>query len=275
MSHFLALGSAVLFGLGDFTGGFTTKRLSVWVVMFWSQLIGVAVLAVGFLVVPVYEVAGADIGYGALGGTFGLIGLVIFYAALARGTMSVIAPITGATTALLPVLFDLATGGTLTPLEWSGIALGVGAVLLLGTDRRAKGLDRREVVLAVIAGTAFAGFFIALSHTNADSGLWPIAAARAVSLPAAGVVLMARRSTTHPRARNAALVAGAGTFDMGANIALLLSLQRGSLAVNSVLSSLYPAVTALAAIAILNERPTSIQLVGIGAAMAAVAALTL
>ncbi len=60
---------------------------------------------------------------------------------------------------------------------------------------------------------------------------------------------------------------------MGANIALLLALQRGSLAVTSVLSSLYPAFTAIAAVLILKERPSRNQTAGIAIAVAAVVAL--
>ena len=58
-----------------------------------------------------------------------------------------------------------------------------------------------------------------------------------------------------------------------ANIAIALALQQGSLAVNSVLSSLYPVFTALAAIIILHERPSRVQTVGVGFAVGAIVAL--
>jgi drug/metabolite transporter (DMT)-like permease len=56
---------------------------------------------------------------------------------------------------------------------------------------------------------------------------------------------------------------------MSANVSLALALQRGSLGVVSVLSSLYPAVTALVAIAILGERPGRFESIGIGGAVVA------
>jgi drug/metabolite transporter (DMT)-like permease len=64
-----------------------------------------------------------------------------------------------------------------------------------------------------------------------------------------------------------------GGLDMSANIAIALALQQGSLAINSVLSSLYPVFTALAAITILHERPTGVQTVGVGFAVGAIMAL--
>ena len=273
MSELLALASAVMFGLGDLTGGYTTRRLSVWTVMLWSQLVGVLVLGIGFLLVPVDSVTAGDIGFGALGGISGLFGLAILYAALSRGKMSLIAPITGATTAILPVAFDLSTGGSLSRVEWIGISLGVAAVVLLGLDITRTRLGRRELVLAVGAGVAFAIFFIAFAETHKAAGLWPVVGARAVSLPLTVLIAVRVGAVTRPKGRNRSLVATAGTLDMSANIAVLLALQRGSLAISSVLSSLYPAVTAIAAVALLRERPSRTQSAGIGVAVAAVIAL--
>jgi drug/metabolite transporter (DMT)-like permease len=70
-------------------------------------------------------------------------------------------------------------------------------------------------------------------------------------------------------------IAGAGLFDMGANLLIAAALQRGPLGVVSVLSSLYPVVTALAAVVVLKERLSRTQLVGVGLAMIAVVLLVL
>ncbi len=158
-------------------------------------------------------------------------------------------------------------------LEWLGIGLGVVAVVLLGLESSTRGLARRDVGLALLAGVAFAVFFIVFAQTSDEAGLWPVAAARAVSLPAAFAFLLATGPAARPRGVNGRLIAIAGSFDMGANIALLLALQRGSLAVTSVLSSLYPAFTAIAAVLILKERPSRNQTAGIAIAVAAVVAL--
>ena len=68
-------------------------------------------------------------------------------------------------------------------------------------------------------------------------------------------------------------VAIAGVFDMGANLLVAAALQRGPLGIVSVLSSLYPVVTALIAVAILRERLSRIQLGGVALAMTAVVLL--
>lgn len=275
MSQLLALVSAVLFGVADFTGGFVTRRLPVWKVIFWSQLLGLPLLVVGLLVVPAEEVTALDLGLGAIGGVAGLIGLAILYSTLAAGTMSVVAPISGAVAAAIPVVFDLSRGEELSPLQIFGIVLALAAVLLVGLDHSARHLDAQLLLQAAAAGAAFAVFFIALGFTDEASGLWPLVAARAATVPIAFAVALALGVAARPRDDDLKLVGIAGTLDMGANIAIALALQRGPIGISSVLSSLYPAVTAVVAVVVLKERPSTQQLVGIGFALAAVLALAL
>lgn len=273
MSQLLALLSAVLFGVADFTGGFVTRRLPVWKVIPWSQLFGLGLLVVGLFVVPAEEVTGRDLALGALGGIAGLTGLAILYSTLAAGTMSVVAPISGAAAAAIPVVFDLGTGAQLSRVEFAGIVLAVAAVLTIGLDRSATHLNTRLLLQAVAAGAAFAVFFIALGSTAEASGLWPLVAARAATIPIAFGVALALGTASPPHGYNLRLVATAGTLDMGANVAVALALQRGPIGINSVLASLYPAVTALVAVAVLRERPSTRQVVGISLALVAVLAL--
>ena len=275
MSQLLALVSAVLFGVADFTGGFVTRRLPVWKVISWSQLLGLPLLVVGLLVVPAEEVTALDLALGAIGGIAGLAGLAILYSTLAAGTMSVVAPISGAVAAAIPVIFDLSRGEELSPLQIFGIVLALVAVLLVGLDHSARHLDGRLLLQAGAAGAAFAVFFIALGFTDEASGLWPLVAARLATVPIAFAVALALGVAARPRDDDLRLVAVAGTLDMGANVAIALALQRGPIGVNAVLSSLYPAVTAVVAVVVLKERPSTQQLVGIGCALVAVLALAL
>jgi drug/metabolite transporter (DMT)-like permease len=60
---------------------------------------------------------------------------------------------------------------------------------------------------------------------------------------------------------------------MGANLLVAVALQRGPLGIVSVLTSLYPVVTALTAVAVVGERLTRVQLAGVFLAMAAVVML--
>jgi len=275
MTQLFALASAALFGVSDFTGGLATRRLHPWVVAAWSQLIGVPILVIGLLVVAAPEVHRSDLVWGAVGGVFGVVGLAIMYATLAAGVMSVIAPIIGAGAAGIPVLWAVTTGESIDAMQWIGIATGGVAVALLSFQPGSGRMSRKLVVQALIAAFGFAIFFIALGQTNESSGLWPLVAARSLTIPIAFVMLTIRRPTTRVPRGSWGLVTTTGMFDMAANVAIVLAVQRGPLGVNAVLGSLYPVFTIAAAIVVLKERPTKLQLAAMALALTAILLLAL
>lgn len=273
MSQILALASAVFYGLGDFLGGISTRRSSVWTVTAWSQTLGLGVLVVGLIVVPAEAVTTADILWGALAGVIGLAGLAALYSTLASGSMTIVAPIAGATTAVIPVIVDLSRGAEMSTRHWIGIGLALGAVLLIGINPASRGTDVRMVGRAVLAGAAFGIFFIAFAQTSEASGLWPLVGARGTTIPIAFAIAGFKRVAAPPKGRDLGILAVLGNLDMAANVAIALALQRGPLGISAVLSSLYPAFTALTAVIVLHERPRPGQTVGIVLAMGAIVAL--
>jgi drug/metabolite transporter (DMT)-like permease len=275
MSQILALSSAVFYGLGDFLGGISTRRSSVWTVTAWSQALGLGVLVIGLLVVPADVVTAPDILWGALAGVIGLAGLALLYSTLASGSMTIVAPIAGATTAVIPVIVDLAQGAEMSTRHWIGIGLAVGAVLLIGIDPASKGTNVRMIGRAILAGTSFGIFFIAFAQTSEASGLWPLVGARGVTVPIAFAIAGLRGVAAPPKGRDLGLLAVLGNLDMTANVAIALALQRGPLGISAVLSSLYPAFTAITAVIVLHERPRPAQTLGIVLAMGAIVALAL
>ncbi|MEN8113095.1 MAG: DMT family transporter [Actinomycetota bacterium] len=275
MSQLLALTSAVFYGLGDFVGGVLTRRLPVWRVIAWSQLFGAGVLAIALFVVPAERVTSADLFWGAAAGTIAIIGFALLLSALAASSMSIVAPIAGATTAAVPVVFDLAQGTTLAVRDWAGISLAIAAVVLVGSDRSSQAIDMRLVGRAVLAGIAFGLGFVALGQTSPESALWPLVGARAATLAISFAAMAFTRSFSVPRGADLTPLAIMGLFDVTANATIALALQHGPLGVNSVLSSLYPAFTAMTAIVVLRERPSPQETAGIGLAMAAIVALVL
>jgi drug/metabolite transporter (DMT)-like permease len=273
MSQALAVTASLFYGFADFAGGIATKRVAVWRVIAWSQLLGLALLAVGLLVVPATMVAPTDLAWGAAAGVAGLAGLALLYRALAAGTMAVVAPVSGAVAAVVPVLFDVAAGTTLTRREAAGIAMALIAIVLVGLGHGAKSLDARSIAGGIGAGALFGLFFVALAQTSADAGLWPLVAARGLTVPLAFVVALATGTAGAPRRSDLTLIAVAGNLDMAANVSGALALQRGPVGVTAVLMSLYPAVTAAAAVVVLHERPSARQLAGVVLALAAVVTL--
>lgn len=273
MTYALALGGAVCYGLADFSGGFASRRLPPWAVTFWSQSIGVPALVVGLLVLPATEVTAADIGWGAFAGVGGVVGLGLLYRSLAEGTMAIVSPVTAATTAVIPVIVDLLSGGSLSVVAGIGVILAVLAIATIARERSERRISPRLLGMALAAGVGFATFFIAISQTAEASGFWPLVGARAVTIPIGFVLHRVLERPVRPDRSGMRWVATAGLLDMGANLLLAVALQRGPLGVVSVLSSLYPAFTALAAVVLVGERLNRVQLLGVAAAMVAVVLL--
>ncbi|MDJ0923314.1 MAG: DMT family transporter [Acidimicrobiia bacterium] len=268
-----ALGGALLYGFADFSGGYASKRLPPWGVTAWSQSIGLLALGAGLAIFPADTVTIADMVWGAGAGVGGLVGIGLLYRALAEGTMAVVSPITAATTAAIPVVFDVATGGKLTTLSGIGVVIALVAILAIAREKSSRRLGPGLLLMAMAAGTGFALFFIFISQTAEASGFWPLVAARAMTIPLGLLLHRTLEPAVRPDALSLRWVAAAGLFDMGANLFVAAALQRGPLGIISVLTSLYPAVTALTAVVVLKERLTRTQLAGVALAMMAVVLL--
>jgi drug/metabolite transporter (DMT)-like permease len=273
MNQALAAAAAIFYGFADFAGGFATRQLSVWKVMAWAQLLGLGLLAVGLVVVPATEVTGRDVFFGAVAGFVGLVGLVVLYLSLAQGTMAVVAPVSGAVAAAVPVVVDVVFGPGLSTRQWVGVGLALAAVALVGMEPGVAGTDRRWLAGAIFSGISFGVFYVALGQTDAASGLWPLVAARGTSIPIAFVIAGGLGVAAVPGRRYLGLIALIGNLDMAANVFSALALQRGPAGVTAVVVSLYPAVTAATAMVLLRERPSGRQLAGIGFALGALIAL--
>lgn len=275
MTFILAIGAAVSYGIADFSGGYASKRLPPWGVMAWSQTLGVVALVAGLLVFPAEMVTSADISWGVFAGVGGAIGLGLLYRSLAEGTMSLVSPVAAATSAILPVIIDLATGGELSTLAVIGIVIALVAIVTIARERSHQRLNRRLLAMAIASGAGFGMFFVAIAQTAEASGFWPLVGARAATIPLGFLLHRLLEPPTRPRGVSVRWIAGAGLFDMSANLLIAAALQRGPLGIVSVLSSLYPAVTAMVAMAVLKERLSPTQVAGVGLAMIAVVLLVL
>jgi uncharacterized membrane protein len=278
MAVVLAVSSAVVYGASDFLGGLASRKATVFGVVALSQLAGlVALLALlPWLGGPVTR---ADLGWGAAAGLVGATGLLVFFRALARGVMSVIAPVTAVTAAAVPVLAGLLGGNRIGPVAGAGIVLALMAVVLVSAEGglgQLRAARPANLGAPLIAGTAFGCFFVLLDRTSADAGLTPLVAARIASfLLVIVVALIGRRSL---RVGRGALpfVLASGVGDMTANALFLLATQQeGQLAITGVLASLYPVSTVVLAQSLLRERLVRAQFAGLAAAVASVVLITL
>jgi len=274
----LALSSAVVYGASDFLGGLASRRATVFGVVALSQLAGLVAL-VALLPWLGGPVTRADLGWGAAAGLVGATGLLVFFRALSRGVMSVIAPVTAVTAAAVPVLAGLLGGNRIGPVAGAGILLALVAVVLVSAEGglgQLRSARPASLSAPLIAGTAFGCFFVLLDRTSADAGLTPLVAARLASFALVVVVALVGKRSLRVGRTALPYVLASGFGDMTANALFLLATQQdGQLAITGVLASLYPVSTVVLAQAVLRERLVTAQVAGLGAALTAVVLITL
>jgi len=262
----LAVAAAAAYGAADFLGGVASRRSAITPVILVSQ--GLALL-LALLSAPFFAAApaAADLLWGGAAGFAYALGLLLLYRAMATGLMSVVAPITGICAPCLPVLIGLLHGER--PGVWAlaGMVLAGVAIDLVSREPNtrepsasapgnapAARAARRVVFTAIGAGMAFGVFLSAIAHTSPGAGLWPLVAARAVTLTShLGVALWQRQPLRLERSSLWTALAG-GALDIVANAMYLVATRGALLSLAATVTSLYPAATVLLASLTLGER---------------------
>lgn len=280
MTVLFALATALLWGLADFGGGLLTRRIPALTVVVVSQVVAVVVLGAMVLATGAWREAGPQLWFAAAAGLVGPVAMLSFYKALALGPMGVVSPL-GSLGVIVPVGAGLALGERPGPGQFAGIAVAVvGIVLAGGPELRGAPVQRRAVLLTVVAAFGF-GAVMALiaeaSHTV--TGLFlALFVQRVTNVVAGGTALWAqvrRGAPALPDGNGPRLLwwllpalAFVGLADVAANGTYSVAAQSGPVTVAAVLSSLYPVITALAAFAVLKERLRTVQAAGAGLALA-------
>ncbi len=281
MVTIFALGAALLYGSADFLGGVATRQSRVASVLPLSAAAGVAVVLVA-AILSGEPFQSAGLGWGMAGGAMGGIGLIIFYAGLAAGPMSVVAPVSALAATVLPVGFALAEGERASAIVDVGVLLCLAAIVLVSSaeprdkpgrgrpglrDRLAAGgFHGRAVAYGMAAGTMFGLFFLFMRNAAQEGTLWPATAARLAGL--AVIVLAVAVTRSRPvfagaGARLLLATVGSGVLDATANVCYIVATRSGLFGLAVVLTSLYPGITVLLARLSLGERLGPAQKAGL------------
>jgi drug/metabolite transporter (DMT)-like permease len=241
-----------------------------------SQLYGLFLIVVILPAFPPDAYSAVDLMWGGAAGMSGGAGLVALYRGLSRARMGVVAPLTAGVGAIVPAMFGLLSGDRPSVIALSGVGVALTAIFIVGRHPGAPRLEAGRIgpsglPEAVAAGIGFGAFFIFLSNSSADSGIWPLVGARIGSLALLWMLLLALPGTISVRAETNPLVLGAGLLDIMANALFLYASRSGLLTLVAVLSSLYPAATVILARVVLGERLRRSQLGGVILAVAGMA----
>ncbi|MES2094802.1 MAG: EamA family transporter [Actinomycetota bacterium] len=284
LAVFVGVSAALIFGSADFAGGMAAKRISAVRVTAIGGLSGLVILLLALPLFPSVWSARAVL-LGGVTGLTGAIAVVLLYACLAIGPMSILSPLTAVISAVVPVLAGVVRGERLNALGYGAIVVALVAVVLVGfvPERGALRPSPTALAMAVGAGALIGVFLILIDLTPDDSGLVPLVVSRAVNagvmFSAIGVgALWVRRRGAGDHSIDGwkpglVLAIVAGVIDAIANALLLLGLRLGELTIQSVLTALYPAGTIILAAIMLRERIAPVQVVGLVLALAAAAML--
>lgn len=212
--------------------------------------------------------------WGVLCGISQGFGVWWFYAALAGGPIAVVSPLTAVLVAALPVGVGVALGERPGPVAAAGIVVAMVAVVLVSRQREdgaARRLTPAVAWLTVGAGLAFGLNYVLIGQAPADAGLWPLVFARSAATLLVVGIAVAGSQLRAPTGDPLRLALVAGLLDTAANVCMLLALQASLLSLAGVLMSLYPAATVVLALAVLRERVSRWQGIGMVLALAAVA----
>ena len=283
----VGLSGALIFGAADFLGGLAAKHISSIRVTAIAAVSGLAVLSLAF---PFFGGTWSTeaVLFGGLSGIAGAGAIVLLYACLAIGPMSILSPLTAVVSAIVPMTAGLIRGERLEPLGYLALGLALVAVVLVGfvPDKKAVRPSLKALIMATGSGALIGTFMILIDLTPDDSGLVPLIANRSVNaalmvttVAVLALVAARRRSRVEPVGTSVNLWTAVklaifcGVLDAVANALMLLGLRLGELTIMSVLTAMYSAGTIILAAIVIKERLTPSQIAGLVLALAAAAML--
>jgi drug/metabolite transporter (DMT)-like permease len=268
----LALAASASWGVSDFLGGLTSRRLSLPAVMGITTPLGL--VAIGIVVAVRWQPPPtvSFVLWGALAGVLGAIGISSLYWGLSVGRMGVVAPI-AATAPLIPIAVGLVRGERPSGLQGVGIGLALIGMVLTSREHDEDSGRRRVAsgaVFGLLAAASFGVSLIALDQAaNADPYWATFILRAAASVAVIATLLVGRKSFRAPRAVWP-VMAVIAVLDVSGTVFFSVSTTKGLISIVAAVISFVPVFVALLARVFLHERLERIQIAGAGLAVAGV-----
>jgi drug/metabolite transporter (DMT)-like permease len=287
----LGLSAALSWGTADFIARYSARRIGAYRTLFYMQVVGLAFASVWSAAEdPAGGLAALARGLEQHWGLAAFLGaasgfsMLAFYAALERGTLAIVAPISSSYPALT-VLLAYGSGERLTPMRIAGVGLALAGVVLASIPESSGGAaeagavaganavpvaaSRRLAPGVLLAMACALGFgvtywalgFYAMAAWGALGTVWTQRLSTVVWLGATVVPL--RRSLAPPSGSGWWLVIAVGVLDAFGFLLSNRGFESEQVGVVTVLGSLFGAVTLLLAFVILRERLSRRQWVGV------------
>jgi drug/metabolite transporter (DMT)-like permease len=267
----LALAASLSWGAGDFISSHKSRTLGVLAVLVPGQVAGLVLIAI---VVGVRGQGwpGAHVLWAIPSACAGTLGLTAFLRGMRSGAMSVVAPLAGLS-AVIPVVFGVATGDRLGALTGVGIAAAIVGVVCASREPG----ERRGIAAGagwgLLAALGWGLYFPPLHAASKVDPYFAVLVFRCTSVSLCVTALLLVRSSLPPRGE-LPLILLSGLGDVGGNLLYGLASRHGAVSTVSVLASLYPIVTVALAMVVLRERVSRVQLAGVALTFAGIGLIT-
>lgn len=247
----LALGTSACYGVSNFLGPQLARRHALASVLVLSQLAALVVCVAYLAADPGRALPTADLWLALFAGACNAFGLIGFYKAAELGPLSVVAPI-------------------------GAVGAALAARRTVGEDDAALAYPdpRGSVIWACASAVAFGAFLTALPKATAHGRAWGLLDAR-VALLLVLVLWAWRELSTIKFERSSAMLAVPGLLLVAGTVMYTTATDHGQLSLVSVLGSLFPVVTVTLGVALLRERLSRGQAIGVAATLVGIALIAL
>jgi drug/metabolite transporter (DMT)-like permease len=270
--------AAVLWGTSGVAAARSTRAIGAEAALGWVYVVGLAaVLPLALAVSGAPHAGTRAVGWAIVAVAGAVVSLYLMYAALRRGPVVLVLPLTAAQGGLA-ALIALAAGEHL-----RGIAAAALVVMTLGmivAMRRPRASAHSAthpsgaVALAALSAAVAALALFATPRAARELGTpWMLGLLRIGGVVGLTLPLALTGRLRRPR-RVVRFVVFSGLADAAAFGSYIYAATRSGVAVPAVLSSQYAAVAAIIAALTLGERLTRVQLAGVVAILAGVAVVT-
>lgn len=263
--------SAFSLGTADFLAGLSSRSLGFHRVLFWVFVIS-SVCLTGYMALngrPM-EISLSDQWLIVVFGLLNTAAMLLLYAALAIGPLSLVAPIIAANPVIV-VVFAFLMGSRPSGLQWTGMGFAMAGVIIVaivvgdavvGRENRSK--FQQAFTLASCACFAYAALVISGQHAVPIHGeLQTLWLGRVIAMITMLPVLLIAKTSPATPVRWWPVLCIQGVLDFSGVLFLLLGSHGDFTEITAVISSLFGAVTVVLARIFLKEQMSMLQWMGI------------
>jgi drug/metabolite transporter (DMT)-like permease len=264
----VALFSAVVWGTGDFVGGYASRNRDQYQILALSAFAGMVSLMVAMLIRSEPWPDPVSILWSCVAGVSGAIGMACLYRGLATAKAVLVAPTAAVVSVIFPIIVGTLLHGAPGFEKWIGMTAGVAGIWFV-TKASDSSRDTNGLGLAILAGFGFGGFFLCIVQTKSGAVFSPLVIAKMTGLLFALLALLFRR-TKLPSFKGNGLALLAGVLDAAGNAFYLLAARLTRVELAAVISSMAPVVTVILASFISRQKVSAYQKLGVAFCLIAI-----